>query len=200
MGTLELPPDFSPLKEAKEHIATSMEDLREEGYVLFALGPIYEYTEVQTDLMRAFSAEDHMKGKPSDIRGMYVFFEEPVLGKCGTWNFVLSVMNVEAFPWFKQWIFAQQFCNREKRRFYVTRHWVVPVLDPLALRAKDKPVAEAVDVFSVSGMKGLMRPKGFGAQTKDVNQLSRYIDFEVVPPEEEVQVLGNAALGIVKEI
>jgi len=196
----ELPSDFSPLKDPKTDAAASMEELRRDGYVLFALGPVYEYAEVNTDLMRAFGAEDHMKGKPKETRGIHVYFEEPVIGQCNVWNFVLNIMDSESFPWFRQWMHAQQFCNRAKRRFYVTRHWLVPVLDPLALQSKNMAVAEALDVFTVSGMKGLMRPKNMNATTKNVEQLSRYVEFEVMPPEEEVQVLGNAALGIVENM
>jgi hypothetical protein len=196
----ELPSEFSPLNRPDTDMAASMEELRGSGYVLFALGPVYVYAGIDTDLMRAFGSEEFMKGKPKDTRGMHVFFETPVLGKCDTWNFVLNVMDSESFPWFKQWLHAQQFCNRVSKRFYVVRHWVVPVLDPLALQAKDRPVAEAMDVFTVSGMKGLMRPRGFNAPSKNVKMLNRFIDFEVAPPEEDVQVLGNAALGIVRDM
>lgn len=196
----ELSSEFQPLGHPPKDMASSMEELRENGYVLFALGPVYAYTHIDTDLMRAFGGEEFMKGKPKETRGIHMYFAEPVLGKCDVWNFVLNVMDAESFPWFKQWLHAQQFCNRLKSRFYVTRHWVVPVLDPLALQAKDKAVAEAMDVFTVSGMRALMRPRNLGVTDKRPEMLSRYIDFEAAPPEEDVQILGNAALGIVKEM
>lgn len=193
----ELSSEFSPLKRPDTDTAASMEELRGSGYVLFALGPVYMYAGIQTDLMRAFGSEEYMKAKPKETRGIHLYFEKPVLGKCDAWNFVLNIMDAKSFPWFKQWLHSQQFCDRVRRRFYMTRHWIVPVIDPLALQAKDCPIAEALDVFTVSGMRGLIRPKGFNVSSKNVETLNRYVDFEVMPPEEDVQILGNAAFGVV---
>jgi len=194
--------------------AESFKDLERQGFVPCALGPVYVYAEVKESIPDRFAMED-IPGKPSEMRGMELRLERPILSHCMDWNYMLNIIDGDSFPYFKQWLLSQQFVNREKRCFYVVRHFKVPVKDPIAL-ALGKSVDTALDVFTLSGFSGLLKPvistlPATYTGTKDPKELSPrdevakrvdavvpdFVVLKVASPEDEVIDLGKAALEIV---
>jgi hypothetical protein len=207
----ELPSEGPPPKPVQADGAKSLSELDKEGLVAFALGPVYVYAGVREDIVRRFVMEmdgqtvksavvkDHLARIEShrlDVRGTTMHFERPVLARCMDWNNILNVMDKESYPHFKKWLLEQQFVNRAEKKFYVVRYYIAPVLDPLTLELKGLALPAVLDVFSVSGLKGVLRPMG---NLSDKTQAKSFVDFEGLPPEEDVIVLGRKALRIIEE-
>jgi hypothetical protein len=211
MGPGDLPSEGPPLKPVRTEGAKSLAELDEEGLVAFSLGPVYAYAGVNEDIVRRFSMEldgqtvkdavirgglARIESHRLDVRGAHLRFERPVIARCMQWNQVLSVLDKESFPHFKKWLLAQQFVNRAEKKFYVVRHYIAPILDPLALDLKGLAVPASLDVFSVSGLRGSLKPAG---NVTDKAHARSYIELEGLPPEEDVILLGRQALQIVRE-
>jgi hypothetical protein len=207
----ELPSEGPLPKPVRTDGAKSLSELDEEGLVAFALGPVYVYAGVREDIVRRFVMEmdgqsvksavvkDHLARIEShrlDVRGTTLHFDRAVLARCMDWNNILNVMDKESYPHFKKWLLEQQFVNRAEKKFYVVRCYAAPVLDPLTLDLKGLALPVTLDVFSVSGLKGALRPLGY---LSDKAQAKSFIDFEGLPPEEDVIVLGRKALRIIEE-
>lgn len=195
--------------------AQSFKDLEREGYIPCALGPIHAYAEVTEVLPDCFASEGVI-GAPREVRGMELQLEKSVLAKCGHYGSMLTILDSKSYPYFERWLLSQQFVNREQRKFFVVRRFTVPVKDPIAL-ALGKFEDTKLDVFTLSGFKGVLKPKITQAikalytgviDPKDLKPndevlkrvqgaVPHYIDFSIEPPEEDVIILGRAALEIV---
>lgn len=188
----------------------SFSELMSNGLTPFALGPVYVYAGVQEDIPRKFAAEfdgkvmerNEIKNKvltkisdKLEVRGTTMHFDRIVLARCQDWNFILNLMDSISYIYFKKWLLEQQFVNRAEKKFFVPRLFSAPVLDPLLLDIKGVAIPTALDVYSVSGFKGVMKPL---CNVDNVAKVMSFVDFKIEPPEEEVQVLGRAALNIVE--
>lgn len=187
MGS-EAKPHRRQLRDPKIAKIASFSELRAAGFVPYLLGPVYAYGKVEEDLAECFAGEMNR-----DVAGTFVHFDRPVVARCEHWNNVLSVMDAVNFLWFKDWMMKLQLADKQRKKFYLVRHYVAPIVDPFMLDQIAQVQAESVDIFSVSGMGGLLQPKGNLASYADAKQ---YVDFDQLPPEEEVKVLGRAALEI----
>lgn len=197
MAFQELKPGDSPLK-VPAGIATcsSLKALELEGYTAFSLGPVYVYAGVNESIPSRF-CQENIPGRKSDVYGTTIHFERPVIARCQNWNYILDVMDTKNFQWFKQWMLANQFASRENKTFFVPRHYRAPLLDPIALDKLEKQIPTALDVFTVSGLKGLMRPV---CELTAYTQAKSYIDFNILPPEEDVVVMGRTTLKLLNEV
>lgn len=172
----------------------SFEELRREGFTPFALGPVYVYAEVGWSLPNQFASEEQ-KGRP-EVHGTTMHFDRTVVARCKECNNIIDIMDTPSFQWFKRWMIAQQFCNRQRKQFTVTRHYVVPILDPITLDTQMLARPTTLDIFTVSGMRGSLVPV---TGVTDFSRTPCYVDFMNMPPDEDVQVLGSAALKIVRD-
>jgi len=214
--------DLSPLAASPDFgHAASFKDLEREGYVPFALGPIYAYAEVQASLPDCFAADADAPKKSEPVRGMDLQLEAPVLVRCDRWNFMLSIMDRDNYPVFDRWLMSQHFVDRAKRKFFVVRRYAVPVLDPVSLALGKREPAK-LTVYTVSGVRGLLKPvmaqSGEAAEYVGVDgkwkhpdditpkdevekrvagDVPKFVNFTVAPPEEDVITLARAALEIV---
>ena len=197
---MELINKKSPLGQPEDlSKADTLEQVRKAGYELFSLGPVYVYAGVKESLPNKFAEEtsDDVEGRSKDIRGTTVHFERPIVARCAEWNMILDIMDTESFQWFKKWMLSMQFTDRVARTFYVPRHYVAPVLDPIAFDRLNQSIPSGLDVFSVSGMKGSLRPvMGF----TDKSKVKSYVDFVSAPPDEDVQIMGKKVLDILKDL
>jgi hypothetical protein len=190
---------------------TSFAEMRKEGYTPFIMGPVYEYAGVQWDLVLKFAEE--ISGEPVrdaavkdgklevsthklDTRAVHVKFQHAICGNCPEWAYTMNIMDSPSFVHFKKWLLQQQFVSRAARRFYIVRHYVAPILDPLKLSVKNQAEPTTVDVFSVCGMRGSLIPVH---SLSDYSEAKTLVEFKRAPPEEDVIKLGSAALKIVKE-
>lgn len=171
----------------------SFEELRKEGFTPFSLGAVYVYSGITRSLPNEFAGEPQ-QGRP-EVHGTTMHFDRPIVARCQEWNQIIDIMDTKSFQWFKKWMIAQQFCNRDRKQFTVTRHYIAPILDPILLDVKGDQKPTTLDVFSVSGMKGSLIPV---TGVADFSRTPLYVDFKNMPPEEDVQVLGNAVLKIVR--
>lgn len=205
--------DLNDLPYADASNIRSFRELRKEGYTPFILGPVYVYAEVRWDLIQQFyelvcsepvrSANyDVAKGRLEvsteklDVRGAQIIFERAIITNCPGWSNAMTILDSKSFTHFKKWILAQQFVNRATNRFYIVRHYLAPMLDPLALDTKGEAVPESVDLFSICGMRGSLVPV---SMLDSYTRAKAYLEMQQVPPDEAVVVLGSAALKIVKE-
>jgi hypothetical protein len=189
----------------------SFEELKKEGYMPFIMGPVYEYAGVQWDLVLKFA--DELGGKPVrdavvkdgglkvnehklETRAVCAKFEYPICGNCPEWAHTMHIMDAPSFPHFKKWLLGQQFVNKLERRFYIVRHYMAPIIDPLKLSTKKQAEATSIDVFSVCGMKGSLVPKH---SLTAHSEAKTFVEFRAMPPDEDVVKLGAAALKIVRE-
>jgi hypothetical protein len=211
MNTLPPPDDDHALNGTSVKRMASFEEMRKEGYTPFILGPVYEYTGVQWDLVLRFAEE--ISGGPVrdaqvkdgklevsthklDTRAVCIKFQHPICGNCPEWAFTLNVMDSSSFVHFQKWLLAQQFVSRAERRFYIVRHYTAPIIDPLKLSTKNQAESTSVDVFSVCGMKASLVPVHSLAS---YSEAKTFVEFKATPPEEDVVKLGAAALKIVRE-
>lgn len=216
---MELPSEFPQIPEAEAKDAKDFLELSKEGFTPFSIGTLYVYAGVKEDLVRRFAAEEggkqvedlRLRG-PGDLirnkyklepRGCHLRFEKPVVTQCGAdWGYLLNIIDTQSFPHFKKWLLSQQFVNRAEKKFYIVRHYNVPVVDPLALSLKGLAIPSTLDVFSLSGMKGVLQPRTHLA-TPDAPTLQKqaypYVIFDHLPPEEDTIKLGAAAFQIVRE-
>lgn len=185
-------PEPGKVIEPKLTKVGSLEEIRSEGYTAFAMGPVYVYGDVRDDLVASFATERD-PGRPADVFATTARFERPVLAACRDWSFVLSLMDTTSFQWFKQWMLGLQLVDRGKRTFWVARHYSAPILDPFLLDAGKEAKGEAIDLFSLSGLKGQIIPVHGFAKHEDAPE---YVKFMVRPPEEEVVRVGKAALEV----
>jgi hypothetical protein len=213
MSTLTPPgsEDGMALDGSSMKLMSSFEELRKEGYTPFILGPVYEYAGVQWDLVQKFAEE--MSGEEVrdaevkdgqlkvsthklETRAVHLRFEHVICGNCPEWSNTMNLMDAVSFPHFKKWVLGQQFVNKLERRFYIVRHYMAPILDPLKLSTKNQAEPTSIDVFSVCGMKASLVPvHSLGAHS----EAKTFVEFKAAPPEEDVIKLGAAALKIMKE-
>lgn len=206
----DLPSQFSPLRPSGEKGMTSFAELEKNGLVPFALGPVYVYAGVQEDIPRRFASEfdgkvmerNEIRNKVLttlqdrlEVRGNTAHFDRPVLARCQDWNYILNIMDAVSYVYFKKWLLEQQFVNRAEKKFFVPRLYSAPILDPLILDVKGLAVPASLDVYALSGFKGVMKPKGNLANKAEAQA---FVDFQILPPEEDVVVLGRQALNIVE--
>ena len=64
-------------------------------------------------------------------------------------------------------------------------------LDPIVFDTKKFAIPEYLDVITVTGMRGGLKPVDLGI---DPTKAKEFITFEQIPPEEEIVVLGSKAL------
>jgi len=208
----------SPIHEpSKLRYAQSFDDLRREGFVVFALGPVYAYAGVQESLPDRFAVEG-VPGRPDRVYGMEIHFERPVLARCQDWNLILNTMDKDSYAYFHSWMLSLQFVDRVKRKFFVVRHYTVPIRDPIAWQAVGQLRPASLEVYTLSGFKGILRPiqplEGIAAITdadpdtvkpedhvrkRTAASMPAFVDFDITPPEEDVIVLGRKALNIIDE-
>lgn len=217
-------PDYHPVKIVDLGNVQSFADIRREGFIPYTLGPLYVYGEFPHCLPAAFAKESKV-GKPEETRGAVLQLGRPIISHCEYWNFFIEVMDKESFPWFKNWLQAYQFVNKRTGTYCVPRFYTAPVADPLVLDKLGKIVPESLDVISMTGLKGGVKPKGmisgvsqvgvpFGKSQGEVAELLMkkdtadllsvsasvpfIIDLEKTKPEEAVVQAGQAALQIIR--
>ena len=191
-GSQALKPEPGRVLEPKLTKVGSLEEFESEKFVVFALGLIYVYGGVQDDLVAAFATE-RAPGLPQDVYATSVRFDRPVLAACKDWSFVLSIMDMESFEWFKEWMLALQLIDRQRKTFWLTRHHMAPVLDPFLLDAGKARKPAYLDLFSLSGMAGQIMPVHALEHYEDAPEIIR---FFVRPPDPEVVKLGSIALEV----
>lgn len=209
---------FSQLSESEEKWLRSFKDLTREGLVPCALGPIYEYAGISDNLLERYLQEKSDQA-PKEMRGGLIQLEKPFLYRCGVHGCFLTVIDSESYLYFEDWLLSIQFVNRQLRQFFVTRHFTVPVKDPIA-RETGFLENTSLNVFTLSGLKGLFKPvnvqqvKALYTGSVEPSQLQpkddvsksvhgsvlHYVDFKLEPPEEEVLVMGRAALEIIDNV
>jgi hypothetical protein len=209
---------FSQLSESEEKWLRSFKDLAREGLVPCALGPIYEYAGISDDLLERYLQEKPVKA-PKEIRGGLIQLEKPLLYRCGVHGHFLTVIDSESYLYFEDWLLSIQFVDRKQQRFFVPRHFTVPVKDPIA-RETGFLENTSLNVFTLSGLRGLFKPinvqqvKALYTGSIEPNQLQpkddviksvqgavlHYVDFRLEPPEEGVIVMGKAALEIINNV
>lgn len=185
-------PDPGRLIEPKLDKIGSLAELDREGFTVFALGPVYVYGGVQDDLVAAFAAEREPE-RPQDVMATLIRFDRPVIAACREWSFILNVMDLHSFAWFKKWMLALQLIDRRRDAFWLIRHYLAPMLDPILLDSDKGRKAEFVDVFCPSGMRGRIVPVTGLSRFEDAPE---YIKFTVEQSEPEVVRLGRAALEV----
>lgn len=189
----DLQPGHNYLRPVNISKVDSFEELRKEGFTPFSLGAMYVYVEIDRDLVQEF-AKEQMPGRP-EVHGTTMHFDRPVIGRCAEWNSILNIMDTPSFQWFKKWMIAQQYVHRARRRFYTSRHYIAPLLDPIRLDTKRLGSPTTLDIFAPAGMSGTIKPVTGVTKLEDTKQL---VDLVVAPPDEDVIVLGRAALNIVE--
>jgi len=177
--------------------ADTFANLRAAGYAPFSLGPVYVYANVAESLVEEFSKESHadVAGRPKDGRHTTMVFQHVIMTNCPGWENVLEILDFNTYQWFKKWMLSLNFTARTKQTFYVPRHYIAPLADPIAFGKHGKHVAESLDVFSLSGMKGNLKPETSNTRVN----VPTFVRLHVYPPEEDVQVLGRNMLKIIKE-
>lgn len=176
----------------KDVLPGSVDALQTEGFVIFSLGPVYVYAGVQHDILEKFAGDECTERALNGRQpcGGTIHFEHDVLVRCEKWNRALNVMDLESYGFFTSWMLSQTFINRPEKRYYVPRRMTAPVLDPLAILAGGhKPVS--LDIFTISGIYAVIRPKGFLASRVDTKH---FIDFERCAPEPHVVKEGKLLL------
>ncbi len=176
-------------------VPDSCEALWKEGFTIFSLGPLYVYAGVNEDILERFAADDctdrALKGRKPV--GGSIDFEHNVLARCELWNKRLNVLDVESYGLFNDWMLAQTFVNTPAQKYYEPRRMASPILDPLAL-TQNKQIAIAMDVFTVSGIWSLIRPKVSNVSRKEAKH---FIDFEKCSPEPHVAERGKMLLRMI---
>ena len=185
-------PDPGRVIEPKLTKVGSLDELASEGFVVFALGPVYAYGGVQDDLVAAFATERD-PGRPQDVYATTVRFDRPVLTACREWNFILSIMDAKNFEWFKKWTLGLQLVNRQRKTFWLIRHHMAAILDPFLLDAGKEMKPTYLDLFSLSGMQGQLVPRH---ALKSYEAAWGCITFLVWLPDPEVVKLGTIALEV----
>lgn len=191
--------------------------IRKSGYMPFSLGPIYVYAGVPTSLIDSFrdASEHDVSKRPHEMRHTTIAFEHEVLAYCPGWMNIIDVMDTESYQWFKKWMLSLNFSDRVKKTFFVPRHYMAAVMDPVAWGLRQQLIPETLDVYGVSGIRGNLKPvSNFSGLTnvpvdEIINQNpdrldkiatpSTYIRLEVHPPEEDVQITGKAMLNLLEE-
>lgn len=184
-------PERLPKAPGLENIA-SFAELRREGFMPFAMGPLYVYAHVHFSLIDAF-LDDERLVRPQDTRGGRFIFGRPILARCEEWNYIVEAMDVPSYLVFKNWMPTNNFVDRPGRRFCVPKQFPSPVLDPLALDLKGLGIPEVLDVFTVSTNKVLLRP----VCEQTYESVQPFIDFRKAAPEVEVLVAAEAVLGLI---
>ena len=177
--------DDSPL-----HKISSFDELAREGYVPFSVGPLYVYCGVERSLVEAFIASEHdkdMYGRDKEIFHTTMRFEHPVVGQCEFWNYILDVMDFWSYQWFKKWMLSLQFLDHKKKNFYVPRHYLAPVADPIIYGQHRQKKPATLDVFSPASIRWTITPR---TGLTDLALLPATVVFNSTPPIEEVRTLG----------
>jgi hypothetical protein len=181
---------FEPVstKSKNNYNFGSFEEANRDGYVLFSLGPLYVYASIQESIIDRFRSEH----KDIEMKHDNIYFDRNVVARCEKWNYVLELMDRAVYPYFQQWMLAQIFMLREERNIIVPRRFLTPILDPFLF---DKGIRKpaSMDVYTVSSMKKLLRPKC----EVSFEEAPSYIDFEFRAPEQEVISLGESMLPMV---
>lgn len=190
----ELRPHDPNMRQVNLDKIRSFEELRREGFTPFSVGPLYVYAGVQESLPSAFAAAPKAD-RPGEVSGNTIHFDRPIIARCEQWNFILDVMDTPSFQWFKKWMLGNHFASREKQTYYVSRHYIAPILDPLAMDLQQKAIPSSLDLFSVSGLKGSLKPR---TNLTSYDQTKIYVDMYGAPPEEGVIVEGRKVLATLK--
>ncbi len=178
--------------EPKIKSIASFEELAKEGFTMFSLGPVYAFGGVTDDLIAAFAAENK-EGRNQDVLCTTAQFERDVIKRCGPWNSLMYVMDLDNFQWFKSWMLGMQFVNRQAKTFNVVRHHMAPIADPLMMDAGTGVKAAALPIFCLSGIKAQMVPIAY---LKSHKMAPAVVDFHYMSPEPDVVVVGKAALEV----
>lgn len=176
----------------------SFADLRKDGLVPYSLAPVYAYSGVTEDIPLKFMEESIPK-RPKEVRIGRILCASPLVTHCQELGCYLEVMDKEGYLFFKQWMLSQQFVNWEKKAYFEVRHWMARLYDPVAITANQVQTPETLELFTLSGFKGMMRPYCPVAKAGREKVSQGFVLLEVVPPDENVVTRGRAALAIVKE-
>ena len=185
-------PALAALRDPGLTKAGSIRELEQEGFAVFTLAPVYVYGGVKENLCESFAGET---GR--DVRGTSVRFDRPVVARCEAWNYILDVMDAESFLYFKDWLMRLQLADSQGGRFYLVRHCLAPLLDPFALARTGRPVPATLNVFTLSGLKGFLKPHDRAASYAAA---PLFVDFTRLPPEPDVVRIGTAALEALRGI
>ena len=200
--------DDSPLRPVNLTKTGSFAEIRREGYTPFSLGHVYVYAGVKESLPVVFAKEHLEKHKndkppeydelkpirvkcPTEILHTTMHFERVVVSIAKEWSTIFDVMDTPSFQYFKQWLMAQHFASVERNTFFVPRFYMAPIVDPIVLDTKKFAVPDYLDVITVTGMRGGLKPVDLGINPSKVKE---FISFEQIPPEESIVVMGSKAL------
>ena len=194
----------------------SLQLLRELGYTAYSLGPIYAYAGVSEDIEEQFLKEKFESGpadpaltalvnsgavqavsQPVDTYGTILQCARPAIARCESWNMMLGIMDTSSFRWFKKWMLGNTYVSRARKTYAVPRHYLAPVMDPLAFVARGTDVPETLDVFSVHSVRWSLVPV---TNVVDKRLTPTFIELEVKPPDEDVRVEGAKILGMIKDL
>lgn len=135
-----------------------LSDYRKEGYEVFSLGPLYVYGEIPESLPEKFAQSKQPNQPNLKTESTQIIFDRTVVGSCLEWSNMLDVMDRESYLWFKQWIMAFTFMNREKKLALFPRIYSAPILDPIALTQRGRHVPDAIEIWSVATSKWSLVP------------------------------------------
>jgi hypothetical protein len=190
---------------------TSFLDLSADDMMPFALGPVYVYAGVKDDLVEKFKEEfegrelSHYEVRNSrlfeekyklSVRAGVLRFERAIVARCREWNNLLNILDRRSYLHFTNWLLSQQFVDRAAKRFHLPRRYVSPILDPLAMDVLGMAKPVSLDIYCLSGLRGMIRPELDSVQ---YDSAKTFVDLKVLPPEEDTILLGRTALNIVRE-
>lgn len=176
----------------------SFEDFRKEGLLVYSLAPVYSYSGVQQALPDAFM-EESIPRRPREVRMGRLLLNAPIVTHCQELGLYLEIMDKESFLFFKHWLLSQEFISRVKKTYFEVRHWLGRCLDPVLIATSGERKPESLELFTLSGMKGMMRPSRPVAKIDSSKDPDGFVMLEVVPPEEGVLERGRAAFQILKD-
>lgn len=175
-------------------LASSMDELKREGFTAFFMGSVYVYASVMESIPERFAAEN-IAGRKEPVKSSVVHFDHAVAARCEAWNTDIEVMDNASYEQFKQWMLLQMFVNKGKRNVFVPMQYSVPILDPFSL-ARGKINPTVIDVYSVGSIKSTVRPI---CRIESRDKTKSFIDFESTPPVETVVTTGIEVLKTIGE-
>jgi len=184
-----------PLTPRGLELCGSFAEIRREGFEVFSLGPVYVTASIPYSLTREF-AHVYKKQKGKEVFGTTMRFERQVIKGFGDWDFVLELLEKEAYPYLCNWLLSNKFVDRENRKYFEIRECSAPIADPIQVDSCRFPDDTYLNVFVPSGLHYMLQPfylrLPHGAAPTE-------IEFHQVPPEEDVVRLGRVALSLMEE-
>ena len=142
----------------KHEKCTSFSDIRNEGYEIFSVGPVYVYARVQQSLIDAF-AKDTSVDKPMTVENSILSFEDVVIKPCGWWSTRLEIMDKVNYMYFRAWMQKWVFMNKAAHKVYAATSYGVPILDPIMAAAGKAPSPDSFELYLLNTPSWSLVPK-----------------------------------------